>query len=292
MKNLKMKNNPSFVFFGTPYVARDTLDILDARGYRPTLVITAPDAPRGRGLTLTPSEVKGWAEAHDVPVLTPSAIDADAIEAIRAYGCAYAIVVAYGKILPQALLDVFPLGVLNIHYSLLPKYRGASPVEAALLNGDHETGVSIQRMIYELDAGDILAQESTMIGPSETTVDLRKRLIEIGGNALVSALPHFISGTITPTPQDPAQATRCRKIKKEDGFITLGRDDESNWRKFRAYAQWPRTSFEAERNGSRFRVTIVSAHFADRRFIPDTIKPAGKNEMKYEEFSRSGAKVI
>lgn len=233
-----------------------------------------------------------WADAHDIPVFMPETIDAEGIEAIRAYGCEYATVVAYGKILPQALLDVFPRGVLNIHYSLLPKYRGASPVEAALLNGETETGVSIQRMVYELDAGDVLAQEKTAIGPSETAIELRARLIKIGGDLLARLLPDFISGKITPTPQDPAQATRCRKIKKEDGFITLGMDDESSWRKYRAYAQWPRVFFEAERNGQRIRVIVVKAHFVDDTFAPDTVKPAGKNEMKYEDFLRSGARPV
>ena len=287
-----MKNKTNFAFFGTPYVARDTLAILDAHGMRPSLVVTAPDAPRGRGLVLTPSEVCAWADAHEVPVLTPTTIDAEAIEAIRAYGCEYAIVVAYGKILSQALIDIFPLGVLNIHYSLLPKYRGASPVEAALLNGDEETGVSIQRMVYELDAGDILAQESTKVGPLETTIDLRARLITIGGELLATTLPDFVAGTSTRAPQDPSMATRCRKIKKEDGFIALGQDDELSWRKFLAYAQWPRVSFEAERNDSCFRVTVTSAHFTDGKFIPDIVKPAGKNEMSYADFLRSGAKPL
>lgn len=286
-----MKTN-SFAFFGTPYVARDTLEILESQGFRPALVVTSPDAPRGRGLVLTPSEVRAWADARGVPVLTPEKIDTDTIEAIRASGCAYAIVVAYGKILPQALIDAFPLGVLNIHYSLLPKYRGASPVEAALLAGETETGVSIQCMVYELDAGDVLAIEKTAIGPRETTIDLRARLIEIGGALLARILPDFVSGTIEAVPQDHAQATRCRKIKKEDGFLVLGQDDEMNWRKYRAYAAWPRVSFEAERNGDRFRVTIVTAHFANGKFLPDTVKPAGKNEMKYEDFLRSGAKPM
>jgi methionyl-tRNA formyltransferase len=286
-----MNTNP-FVFFGTPYVARDTLEILDRHGFHPSLVVTSPDAPRGRGLVLTPSEVHAWADMHDVPVLTPEKIDAETIEAIRAYGCAYAVVVAYGKILPQALIDAFPLGVLNIHYSLLPKYRGASPVEAALLAGETETGVSIQRMVYELDAGDCVASEKTAIGPTETTIDLRARLIEIGGNLLAKTLPDFVAGAITPTPQDHTQATRCRKIKKEDGSLVLGTDDEMNWRKYRAYAAWPRVSFEAERNGERFRVIITSAHFENDHFIPDMVKPAGKNEMKYEDFLRSGAKPV
>jgi len=281
-----------FAFFGTPYVARDTLAILDAHGFRPAVVVTAPDTPRGRGLILTPSETRVWADEHGIPVLTPEQIDASVIESIRTYGCAYAIVVAYGKILPQALLDAFPRGALNVHYSLLPKYRGASPVESALLNGDTETGVSIQKMVYALDAGDILASEKTLIGASETTIDLRARLIQIGGELLVRMLPEYLAGALAPMPQDPAQVTRAGKMKKEDGYITLGQDDEMNWRKYRAYAQWPRVSFEAERNGDRFRVTIVTAHFANGKFLPDIVKPAGKNEMSYADFVRSGVKIL
>lgn len=283
-----MSNSP-FVFFGTPYVGRDTLAILDAHGFRPSLVVTAPDAPRGRGLVLTPSETRVWADAHGIPCLTPEKIGPEVISAIRVYECKYAIVVAYGKILPQDLLDVFPLGAINVHYSLLPKYRGASPVEAALLNGDAETGVSIQRMVYALDAGDVLAQEKTEIGEAETTIDLRARLITMGGELLVRMLPDFIAGTDTSVPQDPSQVTRSGKMKKEDGFIVLGADDALNWRKFRAYAQWPRTSFEAEKNGERFRVTVVTAHFAHGKFVPDMVRPAGKNEMSYTDFLRSGA---
>lgn len=287
-----MNNKTSFVFFGTPYVARDTLAILDACGYRPSLIVTAPDASRGRGLVLTPSETRVWADEQTIPVLTPATIDIDTIAAVRAYGCEYAIVVAYGKILPQALLDIFPRGVLNIHYSLLPKYRGASPVEAVILAGEEETGVSIQQMVYALDAGDVLAQEKTAIGPTETTIDLRARLITIGGELLAHILPDFIEGKLVGVQQDVSKVTRCGKIKKEDGFITLGIDDEMNWRKYRAYAQWPHVSFGAERGGEHFRVIITSAHFSDGKFIPDVVKSAGKNEMKYEEFLRSGANLV
>lgn len=284
--------NKTFVFFGTPYVSRDTLTLLAKHGILPTLVVTAPDAARGRGLVMSASETKEWAVSHSIPVLTPLSIDADMIQKITSYGCDYAVVVAYGKILPQALIDIFPLGVLNIHYSLLPQYRGASPVEAALLNGDTDTGVSIQRMVYELDAGDILAQAQTPITTTENTVELRARLIAIGAELLAETLPSYLAGSLTPTPQDHSRATRCRKIKKEDGFITLGVDDVTNWNKFRAYAQWPHVSFEAQRNGARFRVTVVSAHFDNGTFVPDTVKPAGKNEMSYKAFLQSGARAV
>ena len=164
----------TFAYFGTPYVARDTLALLVDRGFTPGVVVTSPDALRGRGMQLTPCETKAWALAHGLPVATPEKIDASFIEQVRGYD--YAIVVAYGKILPQALIDAFPKGVLNIHYSLLPKYRGASPVEAALLHGDTVTGVSRQQMVRKLDAGDVLAQREVAIEPAEISPQLSRSI--------------------------------------------------------------------------------------------------------------------
>lgn len=282
---LKTMHKP-FVYFGTPYVARDTLGALVAAGYTPSLVVTSPDAPRGRGLVLTPSETKAWALEHGIPVLAPAKLDADSIAAIKSYGAEYAVVVAYGKILPAALIDAFPLGILNIHYSLLPKYRGASPVEAALLNGEMVTGVSIQRMVPELDAGDMLAQEEVSISNTETTKELRPRLVAIGADLLIRTLPSFEAGTLSATPQDHALATFARKIRKEEGELDLAGDDALNWRKYRAYAEGPGTYFFHEKDGRRLRVKIVSAVYDSGRFIPVRVIPEGKKEMAYEDFVR------
>src|SRR6185369_10832585 len=159
-----MNPSPSFVFFGTPNVASETLAILVEHGFVPSLVVTSPDAPKGRGLVLTPSPVKAFALAHDLPFITPAALDDDILSEIRSSGASYALVVAYGKIFPESFIEAFPKGVINVHYSLLPKYRGATPLETALLSGEKETGVTIQKMVRELDAGDVIAQESTAIG--------------------------------------------------------------------------------------------------------------------------------
>src|SRR5665213_3624224 len=211
--------NSKFAFFGTPYVASDTLALLAEHGLLPTVVVTSPDSPRGRGLVLTPSETKSWALAHGIPVLTPSTFDAETIAVIKEYGCEYAIVVAYGKILPDALIETFPKGLVNVHYSLLPKYRGASPVEAALLAGDAVTGVSVQRLVRELDAGDSLAIKEVAIEPNETARELRPRLVRLGAELLVEMLPSYLAGERTGTPQDGTRATRCRKIAKADGEL-------------------------------------------------------------------------
>ena len=276
--------NPKFAFFGTPYVARDTLAILVARGYVPEVVITSPDAHKGRGLALTPSETKEWALARDLPVLAPEKLDAETVQEIGSYGCDFAVVVAYGKILPQELLNAFPTGVLNIHYSLLPKYRGASPVESALLSGDELTGVSIQKMALELDAGDILEQKGVPIGPEETTRELRPRLITIGAELLADVLPSFVSGAASLVPQDHQNATIAGKIDKKEGLLDLSGNAEENWNKYRAYAESPGTYFMIEKNGKKMRVKIASAKYEDGQFIPLRVIPEGKREMEYKDF--------
>ncbi len=276
-----------FVYFGTPYVASDTLAILIGRGYVPALVITSPDAPKGRGLTLTPSETNALAVSHNIPVLTPEKITPEIVEEIKMYGAEYGICVAYGKILPQKLIEVFPLGILNIHYSLLPKYRGASPVEAALLNDEMVTGVTIQKMVRALDAGDILAQKEVAIEAVETTKDLRPRLVTIGAELLANTLPSFENGTATFTPQDASQFTHCGKIDKSEGQLDLAGNAKTNWAKYRAYAESPGTYFFAEKNGKQLRVKIITASLSKSgEFTPDRIVPEGKKEMNYADFMR------
>lgn len=270
-----------FAYFGTPYVAKDTLEYLVSHGYVPEVVVTSPDAPQGRGMVMTPCITKQWAQEQGLPVLTPTKLDQEAREAIASYGCEYAIVVAYGKILPQSLLDMFPKGLINIHYSLLPKYRGASPVEAALLHGDTVTGVSIQRMVYEMDAGDVLAVREVAIEDTDTTKELRPKLITAGAKLLVEILPSFEDGTITATPQDPNQVTRAMKIPKSDGEITLGTNNEENWRKYKAFAESPGTYFFHAKDGERIRVKIKTATFKNGVFTPLRVVPEGKKETDY-----------
>lgn len=266
-----------FIYFGTPTVASDTLAMLVERGFTPALVVTSPDAPRGRGLVLTPSPTKELALAHNIPVLTPETLDADTISAIRAYGCDYGVCVAYGKIFPEELIAAFSLGVLNVHYSLLPKYRGATPLETALLAGEHETGVTIQKMVKELDAGDIIAQEATPIAPDETARELRPRLIALGAKLLVATLHSFEQGEITPAPQDASKATRAYKLKKEDGLLDLGAPAEENWNKYRAYADSIGTYFM--KDGKRMKIT--SAALARGEFRVLRVIPEGRNEIEY-----------
>ncbi len=268
-----------FIFFGTPYVARDTLLKLIEHGWRPEVVITNPDAPRGRKQVMTASETKAAAEANGIPVFTPERLDDEFVESLKQYACDFAIVVAYGKILPETLINAFPKGVLNIHYSLLPKYRGASPVEAALLNDDRDTGVTIQKMVHKLDAGDIVAVKTEAVLPDDTVITLRERLITLGSDLLVDALPKYLDGEIQPTKQNEAEVTFASKIKKEDGEIKLEDDASVNWNKYRAYAAWPGVFFM--KNGKRIKITKAEMD-ADEHFKILRVIQEGKKEMDYE----------
>lgn len=267
-----MNNSLSFVFFGTPDVSSKTLELLKSHGYIPSLIVTAPDRPVGRHFTMTPSPTKVWAIENNIPFthIPPTEGTYDLF-----------IVVAYGKILSQAVIDMPKFGTYNIHYSLLPKYRGASPVEAAILNGDTETGVSIQRMVFKLDAGPVVAEERTAIEPNETHIDLRARLITIGAELLVSCLP-LLGGATGQGPaegvlQDESLATHCGKIKKEDGLVNPTTDNARTlWNKYRAYFGWPGLYY-LDTQGKR--VKITKARFENEQFIIEKIIPEGKKEI-------------
>lgn len=303
-KNLK------FVFWGTPDVASETLEILKENGYIPSLIITAPDKPQGRKMIITPPPVKVWAIENNIPYLQPENI-AELLSIFRSRGSQFVplnapkegrryeklreskladpikaesladlfLVVAYGKIIPEDILHMPKFGSTNIHYSLLPKYRGASPVESAILNGDTETGVSIQKMEYKMDTGPVIAQEKIEIESDEKAGELRKRLIKIGGELLVKILPDFVDGKAKLTPQDENKATYCKKIKKEDGEIDLNNNGVKNYNKFRAYTTWPRTFFFKNNK----RIIITDAKLENGEFKILKVIPEGGKEVEYKK---------
>lgn len=272
------KNNLNFIFWGTPDVASGTLEILKENGYMPSLIITATDRPQGRKMIMTPPPVKVWAEKHNIPYIQPEKITGIILPSVD-----LSIVVAYGKIIGEDILNMPKLGSINIHYSLLPKYRGASPVEYAILNGNNETGVTIQKMVYKMDAGPIIAEEKTNILADEKAPDLRMRLIKLGGELLIKTLPNFIDGKTKEIIQNEGDVTLCKKIKKEDGLIDLNDSAEKNYNKFRAYAHWPRTFFFKDEK----RIIITDAILEDGKFVIKKVLPEGKKEIKYEDFLKS-----
>jgi methionyl-tRNA formyltransferase len=280
----------NFVFFGTPDVGSETLEILKGHGFLPSLIITSPDKPQGRKMLITPPPVKTWAIENGIPYMQPEKLDEEFYKNLKNIACDLSIVVAYGKILPEAILKIPKLGSVNIHYSLLPKYRGASPVESAILNGETETGVTIQKMEFEMDSGPIIAQEIVRILPDEKAPELRKRLINIGGELLVKILPEFIDNKINLIPQDEKAATFCKKIKKEDGLVDIEKEQPVIlYNKFRAYSHWPRIFFiknDPTKNKTSKRVIITDAALEDGNFIIKKVLPEGKKEINYQDFLR------
>ncbi len=300
-----MNKKLNFVYFGTPDVASETLEILKESGFLPSLIVTSPDAKSGRKMLLTPPPAKVWAEENKILFLQPttneellsifssrgSHSEGEGRSGKKLEEVELNIVVAYGKIIPENILNMPKFGSLNIHYSLLPKYRGASPVESAILNGETKTGVSIQKMVFKLDAGDIVAQEKLQILPDETVPELRTRLIKLGGELLVKTLPNFTGGKINPVPQEESEATHCSKIKKEDGLIDLDADPVQNYNKFRAYATWPRTFFfkparpddTGRSGGDGKRIIITKAKLMNGKFVIEKIIPEGGKEIEYRD---------
>ncbi len=207
---------PKIVFMGTPEFAVPSLEILVTNGYPVSAVVTQPDRPKGRGRKLIPPPVKVAAEKHGITVFQPERVrDDNFIELFKNLSPDMVALAAFGQIIPKAILDISPLGCLNVHPSLLPKYRGAAPINWSLINGDSKTGVTIMLMDEGMDTGDILLQEEIDIDPEEVYDDLHDRLSFIGAELLLKAVENIIAGTISGTPQDSSGATYAPKLTKE-----------------------------------------------------------------------------
>ena len=276
-----MSKKLNFVFWGTPEVASETLEILKQAGLWPALIVTSPDAKKGRGWRLQASPVALFAEKNNIPCFKPEKLDEEFTLKLSIFNFQLFIVVAYGKIIPENLLNKPKFGSINVHYSLLPKYRGASPVESAILNGETETGVTIQQMEFKMDSGPIIAQEKTNISENEKTPDLRRRLIKIGGKLLIKTLPRLINKKIKMATQNENEATYCKKIKKEDGLVNLETESPNVlYNKFRAYAFWPRIFFFKNNK----RIIITKARLEDDKFIIEKIIPENGKETDYKKY--------
>jgi methionyl-tRNA formyltransferase len=226
------------VFLGTPKFAVPTLEALVAAGHDVVCVVTQPDRPSGRGQQLTASPVKETALRHALPVYQPERIRRpEAVAALAALAPDVMVVVGYGQIIPQSVIDIPPHGIVNVHASLLPKYRGAGPVQWAIANGETRTGVTTMRIDAGLDTGDMLLKAETEIGPDETAVELGARLAAMGAALLVETLGNIAS--IAPQKQDSAQATYAPLLKKEDGLIDWRQPAQAIHNRVRAFQPWP-----------------------------------------------------
>ena len=226
---------------GTPELATTSLEaLLAAPGVQVVAVVTQPDRPKGRNLKLTPSPVKIVATRERLPVLQPmKAREPEFLQQMRGFVPELIAVAAFGQILPQSLLELPRFGCVNVHTSLLPKYRGAAPIQWAILNDEAETGVTIMQMDAGLDTGPILTQERTPINPEDDAETLHARLAGMGAELLVHTIPEVVGGKIQPRPQPAEGVSYASKIKKQDGQIDWTKPARSIWNRVRGLVPWP-----------------------------------------------------
>jgi len=237
------------VFLGTPEFAVPTLDRIIAAGHSVTLVVTQPDRPKGRKQELIPSPVKAAALRHGIPVFQPERIRrAEAQARVAEEAPPAMVVVGYGQIIPQAIIDLAPLGIINVHASLLPELRGAAPIQWSIARGYRTTGVTTMRIDAGLDTGDIVLQWETPIGPDETAPELSLRLAAAGADLLVQTLADLCAGTAHPRPQDNALSTYAPILTKDAGRIDWTHPAQQIHDLIRGFQPWPgaHTSFRGQ----------------------------------------------
>jgi methionyl-tRNA formyltransferase len=270
------------VFMGTAELACASLKaLLDSLHFEIPAVVTQPDRSRGRGLKLQPSPVKTIAAAAGLPVWQPArASDPDLVAGLAALRPDLLVVAAYGQILPQAMLDLPRFGGVNVHASLLPKYRGAAPIQWAILNDEAETGVTIMKMAAGLDTGDILSRRSIPILPEDNSATLHEHLAALGAELLVPTILDYTSGRITPQPQVESEASHARKITKEDGRLDWTKPARTLWNQVRAFTPWPGAFTTLSENSARRLLKILRATIEDNRHgAPGEILQADKTGL-------------
>jgi methionyl-tRNA formyltransferase len=282
-------NKPNLAFFGTSHYAVMILEALKNADLLPTLIITTPDKPAGKGMQLVSPPVKIWAQEHSLPVLQPEKLKEESfIQKLKEAQFDLFIVVAYGKIIPQEVIDISPHGALNVHASMLPKLRGASPIETAILEDEKNTGITIMLIDKEMDHGPIIAQQEVVLEPWPPKArELGTNIVQAGGKLLVQIIPEWLEGKIKPIPQDHSKATYTKKIEKEDALIDLAADPYLNFQKIQAYADWPKPYFFVEKNNKSIRVIIKEAAFKEGMLHILRVIPEGKREMDYSQFKQS-----
>jgi methionyl-tRNA formyltransferase len=227
------------VFLGTPEFAVPSLKALAAE-HQVAAVYTQPDRPKGRGNRLAESPVKAAAKGLGIEVLQPERIRrAENLPRLEAWGAEIMVIVGYGQIIPQNIIDLPRHGILNVHASLLPKYRGAAPIQWAIANGDAETGVTIMQIDAGLDTGDMLLKSVLAIGPEETAPELSARLAPLGAELLLEAIGQIAAGTVSREKQRPEDATLAPVLKKEDGLVDWHRSAQEIYNRWRGFNPWP-----------------------------------------------------
>ncbi len=313
------------VFFGTPEFVIPIPEILLKSGFQLVACITAPDKPVGRKQILSPSPVKKWAKERKIKVIDSPKI-AEIEKEVKNIGAEVGILAAYGKIIPKTLIEIFPKGILVIHPSLLPKYRGSSPVQAAIALGEEETGVSVFKMDEEIDHGPLIWQTKEKISPEDTALSLYQRLFKIAAKNLPKILEYYIFGCdrpkicnigggkfySPPKPQNHQKASYTPLLRKKDGFIpgeTLGfiapkpgftskckigpydlEPTPENLERFiRAMTPWPGTwtTFPLRPSGQLKRLKILKAHLENKKLVPNLVQIESKKPVSFKEFKKA-----
>ena len=248
------------VFMGTPAFAVPTLDILLQAGLSLVGVYTQPDRPKGRGQTLAAPPVKEMALRHGIPVFQPQKLRVpEVVEELRALSPDLIVVVAFGQILPRSVLEIPRYGCINVHASLLPKYRGAAPINQAIIDGETETGITTMLMDVGLDTGPMLLKRSLTIGPDETAGELHDRLCVLGGETMAATLQLLLRGELHPQVQDDSQTCYAAMLKKEDGRINWSQSAQQIHDRIRGLAPWPGTYTELNGEPLKLFLTRVEA---------------------------------
>jgi methionyl-tRNA formyltransferase len=267
--------DPRVVFAGTPAFARASLAALCRSGIRPVAVYTQPDRPKGRGRALAASDVKEFAIAEDLPVLQPATLKSpDARRELAGLRPDIIVVAAYGLLFPQEALDIPTRCCLNVHASLLPRWRGAAPIQAAILAGDAETGISLMQMEAGLDTGPVFADAAIGIGADETAGELHDRLATLGGDLLAERLPQIVTGQLEAVPQDDARATHAGKISTADSVLDWQLPAAELGRRIRAYNPVPGARFTIDNELIKcWQAEVIDGPGA----VPGTVLAAGRD---------------
>lgn len=293
----------TFAFFGTDEFSVKVLETLKEHGLIPKLIVTMPDKPQGRKMIITPPPVKIWGKENRIEVIQPPSLRYPKSDLITQSTTSnlfvqnfdFFLVASYGKIIPQEILDLPTHGALNIHPSLLPKYRGPSPLATAILNGDAETGVTIIKLDAEMDHGPIIASESLDLSsgqgiPLYNFEQLRDKSAILGAKLLSQILPAYLAGKIEPQEQDHHNTTCTKKFTKEDGRLGLQDLPLINYRKILALNPWPGTYLDYPGPAGKIRVIVKRAHLRpavageENKLVYDLVVPAGRREMTWQSF--------
>ena len=292
------------IFYGTPEFAVPSLTQLLRSKFNVLAVVTQPDRPKGRGKKVSNSPIKQLAQAHQLPVMQPERVhfrDGSFAAQLQLLAPELAVVAAYGHIIPEAILQIPSFGTINVHASLLPKYRGAAPIHRSIIAGESETGITIMRLVQEMDAGPMLSQTSHRISPTDTSVDVEHALASLGATLLATTVAELASGSISETAQQHDQATYAPKIQRTDGVIDWSTAAHDIHNLVRGLHPWPHAFTQSE--GKRYlihRTTLTpEAEITER---PGTIVrahghelmvSAGRNDaLLIESLQAEGGKVL